>query len=223
MCSLSSQSDATCFTAHLEAAASLPLEKKQQIKKNNPQTKPSPTAGWFKRSGLLPRADAGLGLLLGILLLSLLGAVLAGLFLLFAALVLFVLVTPMTLPLLALVLLAPRRLMFAALLLVPVPALPVTILSLPAAISTPAVVTLEVVAALPAVVAVSFIIVVVFTGGRSAVSVSLPFPLPLPLPLPLAPGARVLPMAAAGTACAFVHRRHPGRVGRGDGRVADET
>lgn len=48
--------------------------------------------------------------------------------------------------------------MFAALLLVPVPALPVTILSLPAAISTPAVVTLEVVAALPAVVAVSFII-----------------------------------------------------------------
>lgn len=108
MCSLSSQSDATCFTAHLEAAASLPLEKKQQIKKNNPQTKPSATAGWFKRSGLLPRADAGLGLLLGILLLSLLGAVLAGLFLLLAALVLFVLVTPMTLPLLALVLLAAR-------------------------------------------------------------------------------------------------------------------
>lgn len=30
-------------------------------------------------------------------------------------------------------------------------------------------------------------------------------------------------MAAAGTACAFVHRRHPGRVGRGDGWVADET
>lgn len=30
-------------------------------------------------------------------------------------------------------------------------------------------------------------------------------------------------MAAAGTACAFVHRRHPGRVGCGDGWVADET
>lgn len=48
--------------------------------------------------------------------------------------------------------------MFAALLFVSVPALSVTILSLPAAISTPAVVTLEVVAALSAVVAVSFII-----------------------------------------------------------------
>lgn len=107
MCSLSSQTNATCSTAHLEAAASLPLEKKKQKeKKNNPQTKTSPMAGWFKRSGFLPRADAGLGLLLGILLLSLLGAVFAGLFLLFATLVLFVLVTPMTLPLLALVLLA---------------------------------------------------------------------------------------------------------------------
>lgn len=64
---------------------------------------------------------------------------------------------------------------------------------------------------------------VVFTSGRRAVSVSLPFPLPLAFPLSLAPGARVLPVAAAGAACAFVHRRHPGRVGRGDGRVADET
>lgn len=50
------------------------------------------------------------------------------------------------------------RLMLAALLFVSVPALSVSILSLPAAISTPAVVTLKVVAALSAVVAVSFII-----------------------------------------------------------------
>lgn len=54
----------------------------------------------------LPRADGGPGSLLGILLLSLLGTVLTGLLLLFATLVLFVLVTPMTLSLLALVLLA---------------------------------------------------------------------------------------------------------------------
>lgn len=57
---------------------------------------------WFKRSKFLLRA----GLLLGVLLLSLGGTILAGLLLLFATLVLFVLVTPVTLPLLALVLLA---------------------------------------------------------------------------------------------------------------------
>jgi len=48
--------------------------------------------------------------------------------------------------------------MLAALLFVSVPALSVTILSLPAAVSAPAVVALEVIAALSAVVAVSFII-----------------------------------------------------------------
>jgi len=58
------------------------------------------------RSKFLLRADGGPGLLLGVLLLSLLGTILTGLLLFFAALVLFVLVTPVTLPLLALVLLA---------------------------------------------------------------------------------------------------------------------
>lgn len=61
---------------------------------------------WFKRTKFLLRADGWPGLLLGILLLSLLGTIFTGLLLLFATLVLFVLVTPMTLPLLALVLLA---------------------------------------------------------------------------------------------------------------------
>lgn len=61
---------------------------------------------WFKSSKFLLTADGGPGLLLGILLLSLLGTIFTGLLLLFAALVLFVLVTPMTLPLLALMLLA---------------------------------------------------------------------------------------------------------------------
>lgn len=65
---------------------------------------------------------------------------------------------PINGPILPRCLLPPRRLMLAALLFVPVPALPVSILPLPAAISTPAIVALEVVAALPAVVAVSFVV-----------------------------------------------------------------
>ena len=104
MCSLSSPTTATRFTAHPESA-SLPLERKKK-NKSNPQNKTSPMPRWFKRSKFLLRADGGPGLLLGVLLLSLLGTVFTGLLLLFAPLVLFVLVTPMTLPLLALMLLA---------------------------------------------------------------------------------------------------------------------
>lgn len=60
---------------------------------------------------------------------------------------------------------------------------------------------------------------VVLAGGGRAV----PVPFPLPFPLPFAPWARILPVTAARAARAFVHRGHPGRVGRGDGWVADET
>lgn len=60
---------------------------------------------------------------------------------------------------------------------------------------------------------------VVLAGGGRAV----PVPFPVPFPLPLAPWAGVLPVTAARAARAFVHRGHPGRVGRGDGWVADET
>lgn len=66
---------------------------------------------------------------------------------------------------------------------------------------------------------------VVFTGGGGAVAVALALPVPLAVavPLPVPPGARVLPVAAAGAARALVHRGHPGCVGCGDGGVADET
>lgn len=104
MCSLSSQTTATCFTAHPESA-SLPLERK---KKNNqpPETKHHQCHAGSKAVSSSWRLTVGPGLLLGILLLSLLGTIFTGLLLLFATLVLFVLVTPMTLPLLALMLLA---------------------------------------------------------------------------------------------------------------------
>lgn len=63
--------------------------------------------------------------------------------------------------------LPPRGLVLAALLLVAVPALPVTVLPLPAAVPAPAVVPLKVIAALPAVVAVPLVLAANRVGSEA--------------------------------------------------------
>lgn len=100
---LSNHRETLCCSPRVSPSS---LGKKTNKKKIDPQTKASPLPRWVKKSEFPLRVEAGSQLLLGVLLLSLLRTIFTGLLLLFAALVLFVLVAPVTLPLLALVLFA---------------------------------------------------------------------------------------------------------------------